>query len=140
MMVKKEALAPRCMLWRKPDEGLLMSARGKKDDSGGRVASFFVSIAYIRGVVYCEQMSNRKITGESFGDISRSQFPRVFEKMNNPDKRLVLPDGCPVQNSAKAIKTFNDIDCEIFQIPRLARTLTVLRIFSMLFKNILMTR
>ena len=90
------------MLWRKPDEGLLMYAKEKKVGSGCKVAAFFMGIACNREVVFCEQMPNRKITGEFFGNMVRSKFPGAFEKMNNPDKRLVLQDGCP--SSSKQCK------------------------------------
>lgn len=46
----------------------------------------------------CEQMPNKKITGESFGDLVRPKFLRQFEKVINLDKRLVFQDGCLIQN------------------------------------------
>ena len=46
--------------------------------------------------------------------ITKSKFPETFEKVNNPDKRLVLKDECLVQNSANSLKALNDVECEIF--------------------------
>ena len=62
------------------------------------MATFFVGITWNRGAVSCEQMPNKKITGESFGDLVRPKFLRQFEKVINLDKRLVFQDGCLVQN------------------------------------------
>lgn len=62
------------------------------------MATFFVGITRNRGIVSCEQISNKKITGESFGDLVRPKFLRQFEKVNNLDKRLVFGDGCLVHN------------------------------------------
>ena len=71
---KKEGLHPRCMLWRKPDKRLLAVVGSGIVGNGGSLTEFFLDIAYNREIVLCEQMPNRKITGESFDDISRSKF------------------------------------------------------------------
>ena len=53
------------MAWRKRDEGLKPSCTTKCSHvgSGGKVEHFMVAIAYMKGVILCEQYQGR-INGE----------------------------------------------------------------------------
>lgn len=89
------------MAWRKPNEGLSVTAKGKKEGSGGRTAKFFVAISYSKGVVLCEQYVDR-LNGPMFNRFVRNNFPTAFERSSNPTNMLFLQDGDPSRKSAKA--------------------------------------
>ena len=104
-----EARSASSMAWRKPNEGLIITTKGKKEGSGGRMAQFFVGIAHDKGVVLCEQYACKNVTGEFFAEFIKSKFPVAFSKVKNPTKRTFLQDGDPKQVSAKAKKAMNDL-------------------------------
>lgn len=80
-----EARSTKNMTWRKRDKGLVPSctAKGSDVDSGGKVAHFMVAIAYMKGVILCEQYEGR-INGDMFASFVKNHFPATFEKNANP--------------------------------------------------------
>ena len=44
-------------------------------------------------------------------------FPDVYKKTEHHEGRLFLQDGCPVQNSAAALKTMKKVKADEFSIP-----------------------
>ena len=111
-----EARATKTMAWRKPNEGLSLTAKGKKEGSGGRVAHFFVAIAFSKGVVLCKQYYDT-LTGETFAEFIRQYFPRTFERCGNPRRKLFLQDGDPRQVSHRAETAMHEVGCSMFAIP-----------------------
>ena len=81
------------MTWHKLQEGLPRTTKGKKEWSGGRMAHFFVAIAYEKGVISCEQHFGT-LTGESFAEHVRHYFPA---NSSNPCWKLFLQDGDPIR-------------------------------------------
>ena len=111
-----EAKAINTMAWRKANEGLLQSTKGKKEGSGGRMANFFVAIAYNKGVVCCEQYLS-SVTGDTFAAFVREHFPDTFAKSANPGGKMFLKDGDPRQNSKAAREAMSEIGCSMFATP-----------------------
>ena len=46
------------MAWRKPNEGLSYTNKGKKDSDGGRMAHFFVTVTFNEGIKYHEKIES----------------------------------------------------------------------------------
>ena len=91
------------MAWRKKSEGLDLNctAKGSHVGSGGRVAHFFVAIAYNKGTILCEQYFGN-INGDMFAQFVKDHFNETFKKSDNGEGKLFLQDGDPSQNSKKA--------------------------------------
>jgi len=111
-----EARASASMAWRRGKEGLDLTAKGKKEGNGGRVAHFFVAIAYGQGVILCEHYKDT-LTGELFAEFIKNHFPQTFERSANPRGKLFLQDGDPRQNSVIAKRAMYEIGCKMFAIP-----------------------
>ena len=112
-----EARAAGSMQWRKPNEGLSRTTKGRKEGSGGHMANFFVAIAYKRGVVLCKHYSWR-VTGERFARFVKYRFPGTFEKCGTtPVDRFFLQDGDPRQTSKVAEEAWEELGCQMFSIP-----------------------
>lgn len=111
-----EARATGTMAWRKPKEGLRRTTKGRKEGSGGKMAHFFVAIAYNKGTVLCKQYTDR-LTGASFGQFVREYFPAAFERSADPHGKLFLQDGDPRQGSKAARAAMDEIECTMFPIP-----------------------
>ena len=80
-----EAKSTKTMAWRRQDEGLLPGCTAKDSHcgSGGRVARFFVAIAYNKGVILCKQYDGH-ISGENFAKFVKRYFKRTFRRSVNP--------------------------------------------------------
>lgn len=124
-----QARAPRSMAWRRRSEGLDLrcTAKGRKTGTGGKTAAFMVGISYKSGVILCEQYAG-KLNGESFARMIRKSFPAALKKATNKGK-LILQDGCPVQNSAAAKRAFKRIRAEIYPIPPRSPDINVIENF-----------
>ena len=70
-----EARSASSMAWRKPNEVLLITTKGKKEGSGVRMAQFFVGIAHDKGAVLREQYACKNVTGEFFAEFIISKSP-----------------------------------------------------------------
>ena len=108
----------RTRMWRKRGEGLKQecSAKGKKEGTAGRMAKFFVAIAYGKGVIGCHQYEGH-VNGEMFSEFVREHFPELFQRGNNNRGKLFIQDGDPSQNSRLSQDAFDSIPCRIFKIP-----------------------
>ena len=91
-------------------------AKGKKEGTGGSVAKFMVAISHGKGVIGCEQYYGN-VSGEFFYQFFQTHFPDWFKRSSNPKSRVVLLDGDPSQNSARAREALQIIDCKLFKIP-----------------------
>lgn len=113
-----QARATQSMAWRRKCEGLALNCttKGKKAGVEGRTAHFFVSIAYGKGVVSCDQYFHR-LKGENFAEYVRLHFPQIFLDSANPTSKRFLQDGDPVQNSAAARRAFQEVGAVTFAIP-----------------------
>ena len=70
------------MAYRRKSEGLVLSAKGKKEGVNGKVANFFVAIFYKKSIVLCEQYMEQ-INGDNFSTFVRKHFPAAFQKSSN---------------------------------------------------------
>ena len=113
-----QARATKSMAWRKRGEGLALNctSKGRKAGVEGKTAHFFVSIAYGKGVISCDQYFER-LTGENFAEYVRAHFPRIFEKSANPTAKRFVQDGDPCQNSAVASRALKQVGACKFSIP-----------------------
>ena len=69
-----EARATGPMAWKKPNEGLSRTAKGKKEGSGGKMTHFHIGIAYDKDVVLCKQ-NHKTLTGKRFNKFVLQYFP-----------------------------------------------------------------
>ena len=88
----------------------------KKEDNGGRMAHFFVAIAFNKGIVMCKQY-HEKLTGERFAKFIKENFLKTFNRTLNPSGRLFLQDGDPRQVSRAAKNAMQEVGCQMFAIP-----------------------
>ena len=113
-----EARSNRSMAWRRRDEGLDPSctSKGSHVGSGGKVAYFFVAIAYQKGVVLCEQYHG-KLNGPMFANFISEHFESAFQNGQNQSGKLFLQDGDPSQNSKLAKESMAKVGARKFDIP-----------------------
>ena len=112
-----EARAVSSMTWRKPNEGVAITTKGRKEGSGGKMANFFVAISHGNGVVMCHH-HDWKITGDNFARfVIDEQFPAAFERSGSVHPHRFLQDGCPKQNSKAAENAWRRKGYEIVKIP-----------------------
>ena len=102
--------------WRKAGEGLIHTAKGKKEGSGGKTANFFVAIAFDKGVISCEQY-HCKLTGTMFAEFVKEHLSDVFKNSANSRGKLFLQDGDPRQCSKVARDAMDQLGCRMFAIP-----------------------
>ena len=113
-----EAVTTKAKIWRKPNEGLSMTRKGKKEGNNGKKVFMFVAVAYGKGVVMCEQFDPEiKFNGKNYKEFVAKHFPNTLRKSANPRSKVVLQDGDPVQKSAQAHIAYKRIGCSIFSIP-----------------------
>ena len=73
----------------------VFSVKGKKDGTGGRMARFFVAIAYGKGVIVSHQYEEH-VNG----------VPEVLYRGNNNRGKLFIQDGNPSENCRKIPRRF----------------------------------
>ena len=108
------AKAPKSREWRKIDEGLIVTRKGKKE--GCKNSNFMVGISYNKGVVLCANYTG-SITGEKMANIAKSHFPNAFERSNAPRAKRVIMDGCTRQNSKQAFKAYGELHAKMMILP-----------------------
>ena len=102
--------------WWKRNEGLSITAKGKKEGTGAWTAHFFVGVSYTKGVILCEQYFE-KINDPLFANVAKKAFPDALAQSVNPKNKLILQDGGPSQNSKVAQNALDETWCKIFSIP-----------------------
>ena len=65
--------------------------REKKEGAAGRMAKFFVAIAYGKGVLGCHQYEGH-VNREMFAEFVREHFPELFQRGNNKRGKLFIHD------------------------------------------------
>ena len=109
-----DAIAPHSRIWRKPGEGVTVTAKGSKIGNNGPAAKFFVAIGYKVGVVLCEKWeSEEKFDGFHYKQFIKRHRPSALRASANARNKLVLQDGCPVQGSKQAQIGYNELGCKI---------------------------
>ena len=111
-----QARAPRAREWRLRCEGLKLGCTAKGRKEGAVNANFMVGISYDKGVVLCKQYVGT-ITGEKVAEIVNNCFPEALAKSIDPKGKRILQDGCPRQNSKKAITAMDNVHAKILKIP-----------------------
>jgi len=120
------AKAPKAREWSKRSEGLIMTAKGKKE--GVVNSNFMVGISYNKGVVLCVNYAGA-ITGAKVAEMAKSAFPRAFKSSIAPRKKRILMDGCPRQNSKIAKQAYDKVHAKIMVIPPRSPDLNPIEIF-----------
>ena len=102
-----QARAPKSLVWRKKNEGLIKgcTSKGNKAGHGGKVASFFVGISLGKGICYGKYYE--KLSGKIFAEFIENNFIEIFKSNCDPTGNIFVQDGDPSQNS-KAAKTALD--------------------------------
>ena len=102
-----QAKAPKSLVWRKKNEGLIKgcTSKGNKAGHGRKVARFFVAISLSKGFCYCKHC--QKLRGKIFAEFIENNFIQIFRISCNPTGNVFVQDGDPSQNS-KAAKTALD--------------------------------
>ena len=119
-----ESIQPKATIWRKRSEGLKLTRKGRKTGNNGRQVKLFAVIAYRKRVIKCQQWDPEvKFTGRNYQKFVKAHFPNTLELSTNPDNKLILQDGCPVQKSKQAQMVYDDIEYKIFSIPARIPTL-----------------
>ena len=111
------ATAPKARVWRKPGEGLEITAKGSKDLAGGRRLHLIVAIAHGKGIISKEPYE--KMNGRFFSEFIRDHFNACFvaagPKRNG--QRLFVMDNDPSQNSAPARLAMEEVQARLHRIP-----------------------
>ena len=112
-----DALKPKNKIWRKRNEGLVMTTKGSKDLAGGKRLHFIVVISYGRGVILAEPYE--KMTADFFTEFIRRYFPNLFEvaEKGESDRKIFVMDNDPSQTSRKAMATLVDMGYMLQRIP-----------------------
>ena len=131
------ARAPKSREWRRDDEGLILTTKGKKE--GCTNSNFMVGISYNKGVVLCDRYSG-SITGEKMANIVRSSFSDAFEKSIAPRAKRVVMDGCPRQNSKAAFKAYDELHAKMMKLPPRSPDLNPIENFFHTAKDLLKTQ
>ena len=74
-----------------------------------------MAVVYRKGVKKCQQWDLEvKIIGWNYKEFVKEYFPNTLELSINPDNKLILQDGYPVQKSKQAQIAYDDIGCKLF--------------------------
>ena len=111
-----DARAPQGKVWRKRNEGLVLTAKGSHVGSGGKVVKMLVAISYGKGVIYCEQYD--KLDGDYIAQFVRRKYRVMFRKSGKEPSRLFIHDNCPILNCSKARKAVREVGGRLFAIPK----------------------
>ena len=128
MNPQDQAMAPKARIWRKKNEGLKFTSKGKKVGHGGKVTHFMVAISYNKGVIVCGLYE--KMNGKYMESFVERNFDRLFEISVGDKERCILQDGDKSQNCANARKAWTEklkLKCLVFC--QEAQILILLRIF-----------
>ena len=112
-----QAKAPKRLVWRKKNEGLVKSctSKGNKAGHGGKVAGFFFAISFGEGICYCKYY--KKPSGKLFAEFIEHDFLEIFKSKGNPTGNVFVQDGDPSQNSNTAKTALDKIGAAQFSIP-----------------------
>jgi len=113
---------------------LTVTAKGKKE--GTKTSNFMVGISYDRGVVLCHKYSGT-ITGEKLENIVKESFGEALKNSISPRGKRILLDGCPQQNSRRALKAYESVGALIMKIPPRSPDLNPIENFFNLAKRAL---
>ena len=97
------------------------TAKGKKEDVGGRAVRFMAAIAQNKCVIKCHQYF-RPVNSETCKSFIDKQFSNMFKNSANPKGKLFLQDGNPSQNSKIACEAMDSVGWRLFKIPRRSKT------------------
>ena len=105
-----EAIQRKAKIWRKRFEGFKLTRKGRKTGNSGHQLKLFVAIAYGKWVIMCQHWDPKvKFIGRNYKEFVKEHFPNILELSTNPDNKLILQDGGPVQKSKQAQMSYDDI-------------------------------
>ena len=112
-----DAVKPKNKIWRKRNEGLVMTTKGSKDLAGGKRLHLIVVISYGRGVILAEPYE--KMSADFFAEFIRRHFPNLFEiaEKGESDQKIFVMDNDPSQTSSKAMETLMNMGYTLQRIP-----------------------
>ena len=129
-----QAKDPKCLVWRKKNEGLAKgyTSKGNKAGHGGKVTSFFVAISLGKEICYCKHYE--KLSVKLFAEFIENNFLKIFKSSCNPTVNVFVQDGNPRQNSKDAL---HRTGAEQFSIPPRSPDLNPIEdIFNLVGKKI----
>ena len=79
-----QAKAPKSLVWRKKNEGLIKgcTSKGNKTGHSGTMASFFVAISLGKVICYCKHYE--QLSGKLFAEFIENKFIEIFKSSCNP--------------------------------------------------------
>ena len=113
----RESLSPRGRVWRKPGEGLSITAKGSKDLPAGRRVHCLVAIAYGKGVILVEEYE--RMNGQYFSTFISEHLNLAFGKAGPKynSLRMFCMDNDPSQNSQQALAEIAKKEASMHAIP-----------------------
>ena len=134
-----QAKAPKSLVWRKKNEGLIKGCTSKENKAGhgGKVASFFVAISLAKGIYYCKHYE--KLSGTIFAEFIENNFIDIFKSSCNPAGNVFVLDSDPSQNSKAAKTALEKIGAVQFSIPPRSPDLNPIEnVFNLVEKKLVM--
>ncbi len=94
----------------------VLTAKGRKEGTGGSVLKLMVAISYGKGVLVCKPYS--KMDGKTFAEFIDNNFPSMFRAAGRRSRRrLFVQDNDPCQNSSAAKQAMLRIGAKLLEIP-----------------------
>ena len=106
------ARARKLSISRRCGEGLSFArtAKGQKEDTGGKLVKMYVAISHNEAVILCETFEH--LTGAYFASLIEKHFDTMFIKANKNHSRIWLQDNDPCQNSRVAKNAMTNSYCD----------------------------
>lgn len=130
----ESARTPKSKEWRKTNEGLTYTQKGKKE--GVVNTNFMVAISYNKGVVLCSHYEGQ-ITGSKMANIVLEDFEEALASSNGPKVKRFLMDGCPRQSSKVAFRAYDTVGAKVMILPPRSPDLNPIENFFHLIKILL---
>ena len=132
-----QAKAPKSLVWRKKNEGLIKgcTSKGNKAGHGAKVVSFFVALSLGKAICYCKHYD--KLSGTIFAEFIENNFIQIFKSSYNPAGNVFVQDGDPSQNSKAAKTALGKIGAVQFSIPQRSPDLNPIEsVFNLIEKKL----
>ena len=112
-----DGVKPKNKIWRKRNEGLIVTTKGSKNLAGGKRLHLIIVICYGKGVVLADP--NEKMNADYFAAFIRCNFPNLFEiaGKGESDRKIFVMDNDPSQTASKAMATLVDMGYTLQKIP-----------------------
>lgn len=113
----RDANKPKARVWRMKGEGLTITAKGSKDQAGGRRLHLMVAVAHRKGVVLCQPYE--KLNAAFFAGFIKDHFNLTFAKAGPKanQSRIFVMDNDPSQTSMMSMAAIHQIEAQFHRLP-----------------------